>query len=429
MTPAARFAALIELTDLLLLEWQREMPRPAELVLKVYTRDRRYIGGGDRRALQESLFALLRRFGALKGQCEVAGLPITGRSLALLFSGEEAAALCAGGKYAPEAMTSDELQAMHKAQDTKHRALPEWLHTQLQLQYGEEAEALIAALMQPAPLDLRVNTLKATCEQARQSLAAEGIKTIAIPDLPQGLEAPRHARITQSKAYLQGWVEIQDRGSQRVIHLLVAALQATQGTARNEGFGAEPHPLIIDYCAGGGGKSLALAAAFNNQAEILAWDSDAKRLAQLAPRADRAGASCIALYHGDLSKTQIKQSDIVLVDAPCSGTGTLRRHPDLPWRLTSNKIAEYQQLQREILQRAAQQVKPGGYLCYATCSLLENENYQCVRDFLTKNIHFKVVTRPGMWDKEAAKNALSLQFLPHIHGSDGFYMALLKCEY
>jgi 16S rRNA (cytosine967-C5)-methyltransferase len=183
---------------------------------------------------------------------------------------------------------------------------------------------------------------------------------------------------------------------------------------------------IIDYCAGGGGKSLALASALNNHAEIIAWDWDAMRLSQLTPRAARAGAACIVKW--ELASDTLPLADIVLVDAPCSGTGTIRRHPDLPWRLTPKKIAEYQQLQSIVLQKAAQKVKKGGYLCYVTCSLLESENIQCVNDFLTNNINFRVAPLAQMWNKETAKIALSLQFLPHSHQSDGFYLALLKHE-
>jgi 16S rRNA (cytosine967-C5)-methyltransferase len=442
MTPAARFAALIELTDLLLAEWQRDSPRPAELVLKAYMRERRYIGGGDRRALQESLFALLRGLGAAKAKCASGGLPENGRSLAICFAGAEATALCEGGKYGAPPLSDAELHMIHAPLTTRHSLLPEWLDALLREQYGEEADALNAALQEPAPVDLRVNLIKTTREAARAALAKEGVETTPIEGLPEGLEAPRHANITQTQTYLNGWAEVQDRGSQGVIQNLLLALQTEQGEAQSVGFGENTHskeelesaargsmpPLIkiIDYCAGGGGKSLALASALNNHAEIIAWDWDAKRLSQLTPRAARAGAACIVKW--ELASDTLPLADIVLVDAPCSGTGTIRRHPDLPWRLTPKKIAEYQQLQSIVLQKAAQKVKKGGYLCYVTCSLLESENIQCVNDFLTNNINFRVAPLAQMWNKETAKIALSLQFLPHSHQSDGFYLALLKHE-
>ena len=457
MTPAARFAALMELTDLLLAEWQRPQPRPAELALKAYTRERRYMGGGDRKALQEALFGLLRGLGAAKGKCAAAGLPENGRSLCLAYVGAEAEALCEGGKYAPAPLSELELKMIHSPLATHHSPLPEWLDTLLRAQYGEEAEALMAALMLPATLDLRVNRLKATAAEAQQSLAAEGIETTPIDGLPDALEAPRHAPVMQSQAYLQGWVEVQDRGSQAVVAGLLGtghwALgigegiteQAPVGERSLGGQQADPalsvskanspsrsqetergQLKIIDYCAGGGGKSLALASMLGDAAQIIAWDVEPARLAQLAPRAERAGAKNISLW--TQAPEKLPEADLVILDVPCSGMGTIRRHPDLPWRLTPEKVKHYQQLQKIILRQGAQKVKKGGFLLYVTCSLLESENFQCVNDFLTDYSHFRVVTLPQIWDKEPSKEALSLQFLPHKHASDGFYAALLQRE-
>lgn len=452
----------MEITDLLLTEWQLEVPRPAEQVLKAYTRSRRYIGGGDRRALQESVFALLRKFGSLKAQIEAAGLPLNGRSLALFFAGEGAAALCTGG-YGPTALSEDERRASgirHQASDKD--SLPGWLHDRLLSQYGEETEALVTALMQPAPLDLRVNRLKATREQVQKALAAEGIETTPIDGLFDGLEAPRHAAISRSLAYRDGLVEIQDRGSQGVcdllLHFLSEFLQSEdpkilpcpgltraskargngpsgQARGRQDGDRCEqggaafpvprvPYPVIIDYCAGAGGKSLALASRLGEDYQIYAHDVDPERLKALGPRAERAGATTIRLCFKE--KDLPDQADLVLLDVPCSGTGTIRRHPDLPWRLTPKKLANYQQSQMDILCRAAPRVTPGGLLAYVTCSLLESENSQCVNEFLTAFPHFRVVSPGQIWNKDAERIAPWLRLLPHRQGSDGFFAAVLK---
>jgi 16S rRNA (cytosine967-C5)-methyltransferase len=234
MTPSARLSALIELIDALHAEWQQPQPRPAEQILKAYTSQRRYIGGGDRRALQESLFSFLRSYGAAKAACEAEKLPLTGRSLTLMHlaqRGEEVSALCQGGKYAPDSVTSDEWRALKEAQSTKHKArLPQWLEIKLHEQYGAETEALIAALMQPAPVDLRVNLLKTTSAKALAALKAEGIDATPIIGLPAGLTVSgRSIALTNTKAYQEGWIEIQDRGSQAVIEALLGYLQPEQG--------------------------------------------------------------------------------------------------------------------------------------------------------------------------------------------------------
>lgn len=442
MTPAARYAALIEIMDLLHQEWAGENPRPAEQVLKSYTAQRRYIGGGDRRHLQEALFTLLRGYGVAKAGCEATTMPLTGRSIVLMHlaqRGADIAAFSDGSKYAPERVT-DEEWATFKAQSTKHKAqLPEWLERLLQQQYGAETDALINALLQPAPLDLRVNLLKTTPEKALAALKSEGIEATPIPWLEAGLSvAGRSAPVTNTDAFKKGWVEIQDRGSQAVIETLLGYLESAQnrtietaqGAARSgRGSvalgGQAPHKIsILDYCAGAGGKSLALASALGNHAEIIAWDIHAERLAELEPRAARAGAKNITVWRN--APESLPLADIVLLDVPCSGTGTLRRHPDLAWRTTENKISEYSLLQRNILRKGAEKLRPGGVLIYVTCSLLETENFQSVNAFLTEFSDFRVANLPDLWNKDSATKVQMLRFLPHSHGSDGFFMAVLK---
>ncbi len=421
MTPAARFAALIEMVDSLLVEWQEPQPRPAELMLKAYARGRRYIGSGDRRALQEGTFALLRQFGHLRQTLTAAQYAVNGRNLCLLqqrMSGasiEEITELCSGGKYGAAALTAVESAffarsvMLARAEDL----LPQWLAAKLKAQYGEDFPALCEALMQSAPLDLRVNVLKATREDVQKWLAAEDIDTYAVEGLPDALTVTgRSAPVSQTKAFEKGLVEVQDRGSQAVIHALIQSLPPFRDR------------VIIDYCAGAGGKSLALAAGLDDHARIIAHDADEDRLAAIIPRAERAGVNSIELWEKEAER--LPEADLVLLDVPCSGTGTLRRHPDLAWRLTPEKIAYYQQLQRQIMAEAAPKVKRKGYLAYVTCSLLEDENNQNVSDFLASHGDFKVASMPQMWNKEDAKHVQALQFLPHIHESDGFFMVLLQ---
>lgn len=439
MTPAARYAALIEIMDLLHQEWAGENPRPAEQVLKSYTAQRRYIGGGDRRHLQEALFTLLRGYGAARAACEASALPVTGRSIVLMHLAqreEDIAEFSDGSKYAPESVTSDEWAAL-KVQSTRHKAqLPEWLETLLQQQYGAETDVLINALLQPAPLDLRVNLLKTTPEKALAALKSEGIEATPIAGIKAGLSVAGRQPITQSQAFQNGLVEIQDRGSQAVIETLLGYLRSAQsdnlqpeqvrGGASRGVWGDSPNQKIriLDYCAGAGGKSLALASALGNQAEIIAWDIHAERLAELEPRAARAGAKNVTVWRN--APESLPLADIVLLDVPCSGTGTLRRHPDLAWRVSENKISEYSLLQRSILRKGAEKLRPGGTLVYVTCSLLESENFQNVNAFLTEFSDFRVANLPDLWNKDSATKVQMLRFLPHSHGSDGFFMAVLK---
>lgn len=422
MNPAARLSALIELIDFLQEEWQQPQPRPAEQVFKFYTSKRRYIGGGDRRALQESLFTLLRGYGAAKAACEAHLLPLTGRSLALMHvtqRGEAVAALCEGGKYAPAALTDDEMAAIEKIAPTSTPVLPEWLDVLLRQQYGIEADALIEALMRPAAVDLRVNALQATPAEVIKSLQQEGIEAQVIKGLPNGLTiSGRSIPLDKTKAYLQGWIEIQDRGSQAVIETLLQSDAIEGVNAENKAI------TILDYCAGAGGKTLALASAFPHQVKIIAHDIHAARLAELAPRAERAGVNNIHIWQKDAAL--LPQAEVILLDVPCSGTGTLRRHPDLAWRLTPEKVKEYSILQRSILRKAAEKLKPQGVMIYVTCSLLESENFQNVNDFLNDYPDFKVANLSHLWDKEKAKILQMLQFLPHREESDGFFMVVLK---
>jgi 16S rRNA (cytosine967-C5)-methyltransferase len=423
MTPAARFAALIEIIDLLHQEWQQQpQPRPAEQLLRAYTQKRRYIGGGDRRALQEGLFALLRDYGVLRQHCLAQGLPISGRSLVLLHLAkrkESAAVVFTGTAYSPAKLTELEhraFEAVAQCTDAEKPIFPAWLEDLLHTQYQAETDALCAALQQPAPLDLRVNLSKVTLQRAQDSLQKEGIATEIITGLNGGLTVEgRSVAVTQTQAYQQGWVEVQDRGSQAVAEMIADTVAVQQSPF-----------TVIDYCAGAGGKSLALAALLGDSCWILAYDINPERLGALPERADRAGATTIRLWQQ--TPETLPLAEVVVVDVPCSGTGTLRRHPDLAWRLTPQQIEKYQQMQQEILQKAAKLVKPGGWLFFITCSLLECENNQQLSAFLVHKSDFRVVNLGRLWNKADATSLQPFQILPHRHHSDGFFLAGLKRE-
>jgi 16S rRNA (cytosine967-C5)-methyltransferase len=272
------------------------------------------------------------------------------------------------------------------------------------------------AFTQAAPTDLRANTLKATRDEAMAALASAGIAAAPTPHSPVGLRLEGRANIAGLAAYRDGLVEVQDESSQ------LAALLA----------GAKPGMRVLDLCAGAGGKSLALAAAMGNRGAILACDSDAKRLARLAPRLARSGARIVetrALGGTSQAKDALGKFDRVLVDAPCSGSGTWRRHPDAKWRLTPAKLAEYFVAQAALLRQAAEHVRPNGQVIYAVCSILPAEGAAQVEAFLSVNKGWRVIPADTAWREASGSKAPfdgpHMLLTPHRHRTDGFFAAVL----
>ncbi|MBF0182716.1 MAG: RsmB/NOP family class I SAM-dependent RNA methyltransferase, partial [Magnetococcales bacterium] len=299
-------------------------------------------------------------------------------------------------------------------------SLPDWLWETWAGRWGqEEAMRLATALNQPASTDLRVNRLRADRTRVMAALAEAGMEAEPLPDLPDGLRLPRHYPVTTLPAFRQGLFEIQDAGSQRIPLLLAP----------------RPGESVVDLCAGGGGKTLHMAAMMGNRGRILATDTDPGRLARLGPRMKRAGASIIrthAIRHeGDpWLRAMTGKADAVLVDAPCSGTGTLRRHPEIKWRLTPEQIAAFFDRQCALLDAGARLTRPGGRLLYATCSLLRQENEAVVAAFLAQNRAFRLLPasrtlarrgEDGVYPEEPF-----LTLLPHVAGCDGFFAALFS---
>ena len=309
-------------------------------------------------------------------------------------------------------------------QALREAPIPEWLADELRSAVGDdEFEALVACLAQPGMLDLRVNLVKCRPEQALTALHAEGICVEASSVMAEALHVDGKPNIEKSKAYQRGMVEVQDLGSQ----LLARLVQPKRGQ------------LIVDFCAGAGGKTLALASALRGTGKVFALDISSARLARLSPRLERSSLPNVwpmtisSLKDARLS-TLRQKADAVLVDAPCSGTGTLRRSPDLKWRLNKDKLGQFTAQQLEILQAAASLVRPGGRLVYATCSLLPSENAAVVDQFLSEHPQAHRVSAQetllsqrillpqawGAWSKSG-----DLQLWPHRSGTDGFYAAVL----
>jgi 16S rRNA (cytosine967-C5)-methyltransferase len=296
--------------------------------------------------------------------------------------------------------------------------LPDWLVDRLAAGLGaDELLALARGLNQPAPLDLRVNSFKADRDEVLSQLAADGIEAAPCRYAPLGIRLKGKPSLARQPLYLAGKIEVQDEGSQLLGHLLAPK--------RGE--------MVVDFCAGAGGKTLLLGALMRSTGRLYAFDVAEKRLAKMKPRLARAGLSNVhpVLINGENDihvKRLAGKIDRVLVDAPCSGLGTLRRNPDLKWRQTPASVAELTRKQADILAGAARLVKPGGRLVYATCSILPEENETIVDAFLAAHADFVQLPAGELLAKQgiAIDGSANLRLLPHTHGTDGFFAAALE---
>lgn len=384
MTPGARVAAAIGVLEAWL------AGEPAEHALTAWARGARYAGSKDRAAVRDHVYDVLRR----KGSCAALGgeTDETGRSLMLgllRLLGQSPEALFTGEGHAPAPLTAAE-QVAPIAEPDPWRDIPGWLHPALRADLGPQADAIIAAMRDRAPLYLRVNGRKATVEQVEESLSSDRIKTKKTDHLTalEVVENPR--RLRQSAAYQAGLVEIQDLS----VQMACAAVDWPRDGR------------ILDFCAGGGGKTLAIAD--RSAAALFAHDAAPRRMSDLPARAARAGIACTVLSTDDLPRHA--PYDAVLCDVPCTGSGTWRRDPEAKWRLTPGRLAELGDLQRRIVTQAAGLVAPGGRLVYMTCSLLQAENTAVVEDMLLAR----------GWRLVAARRYTPLE------ASDGFFVAELQ---
>lgn len=412
MTPGARVAAAIEIIE----EIERGL-RPADDVVRQWGRSHRFAGSKDRRAISSQVYAVLRRRGYYARAVSAAPRALV---LADLVLGEgkapqEVAALFSGEGHAPLALNDDEhtlistLSGLHR-DGLPSYDVPEFLLPELTKAYGENLDEALAALDTPAPLDLRVNTLRTTRDDAAAALAAVGIEAAPTPHAATGLRVVGNPLIAGTIAYKEGHVEPMDEGSQ-----LAAAL-----------VDARPGMQVADLCAGAGGKTLALAATMQNKGQIYATDSDARRLGNLAPRMKRADARNIHPMKwpqdGNFGELHGK-CDRVLLDVPCSGSGAWRRHPELKWRIDDAALEQVTKTQDALLRTAAPLVKPGGRLVYITCSVLPVENERRIEAFLEANSDFSLVVSPN---DPAPSGATGLRLQPHTHSTDGFFISRLE---
>ncbi len=428
MTPAARLAAAIEL----LTEVDAFPRRPADAVANDFFRNRRFIGSGDRRAVSERAWRVLRCRRRLAWWLERAGTAPTPRMLvgaSLLLEGWTVAGLkqsYSGGQYGAAAMLADELAAAEQlaGHTLDHPEMPpavrlevpDWLLPHLEARFTGALQPEVAAMEREAPLDLRVNLLLGTREQAVAALAEEGIPAEPTPISPWGLRIAGRRAVTSGKAFQSGLVEVQDEGSQ-----LVAAL-----------VGAGPQMRVADWCAGAGGKTLALAMTMQNHGHIVACDVHDKRLEGAVRRLRRAGVHNVErhlIVAGDKwAKRRAGTFDRVLVDAPCTGTGTWRRNPDARARLRPIDLQELLPKQAAILDDASRLVRAGGRLVFATCSLLVEENEAQVDAFLSRHPDFTVLPLAQAWPLEAALpcDGPFLSLTPLRNNTDGFFGAVLQ---
>src|SRR4051794_4674839 len=434
MTPGARIAAAIDILAAI-----DAGGRPADDIAAEYFRRRRYIGAKDRVQVAAYVYAVLRHRAVLDwwiGRASKAEIGSDARSRAiaalLLIDGwrsNDVAASFDGGRFRPAALSPAErllaraLAGRSLTHPEMPRAvacdLPDWLEPYLAAVYGRHLEDEMAALNAPAPFDLRVNALKADRETARRALAAEQIHAEPTPWSPLGLRLKHRAPLAATSAFKDGLVEVQDEGSQ------LAALLAD----------ARPGMRVVDFCAGAGGKTLALAAQMKNRGKLVACDVAAWRLERAGTRLRRAGISNVerrplSSERDPWVKHHPKSFDRVFVDAPCLGIGSWRRNPDGKWRATPQDLAELVPRQRDILASAARLVKPGGRLVYATCSLLREENEAQAEAFLMAHPDFSLYSAAQAWAETIGGQSPAgddyLRLTPARHGTDGFFVAIFE---
>jgi 16S rRNA (cytosine967-C5)-methyltransferase len=392
---------------------------PADETLSRFFRAHRDLGRKDRSFIAEGVFAVLRR----KRSLELAAGSAEPRALLLAallrVNGFSARALEGMLKPDEHALVARIKSAHPEGLAPAVRAdLPDWLWQKLAAERSEEEAMRIAqSLLNPAPLDLRVNLARVDRQAVLDRLAADGIEASATRYSPAGIRLASKIAINRHALFAEGLVEVQDEGSQLLAWLL--------GPRRSE--------MIADYCAGAGGKTLALAMLMRGTGRVYAMDVSPKRLAALAPRAARAGITSVhpmALSGDNDSRVKRLAGKIerVLVDAPCSGFGTLRRNPDLKWRQGPKGIAELAEKQGRILDSASRLVKPGGRLVYATCSILAEENEAVVDAFTARRREFSELSCMELMSAQRIPVEVGprLRLWPHLHGTDGFFAAAFE---
>ncbi|MDA1100535.1 MAG: RsmB/NOP family class I SAM-dependent RNA methyltransferase [Proteobacteria bacterium] len=430
MIPGARIQAAIELLDQI-----ADAAAPADHLVAGFFRGRRYAGSKDRRSVTETVYDVLRRKGEYAWWAD--GTDSRRLVLAHLMAKDNAnagdiATLFSGEKFCPASLDDGEHAALAQMPLAAAKAAPawvrgnypEWLAASLVRRFGSELEGEMAALQGRAEVDLRVNILKSTPAKVAAELKGHDIGTVPGAFAPTALRLDSHRTMSKHALYLSGAIEIQDEGSQ-----LVALLCAVG-----------PGQQVVDYCAGAGGKSLALAAQMENKGQIFAFDSEPRRLEPLRTRLQRAGVRNVQVHAlGDRSAVAALsgltgKADRVLLDVPCSGSGAWRRNPESKWRLSEEQLLRYGAAQGRILRSTAPLVRAGGRLIYATCSILMEENEDQIEGFLAEQPAFSVLPISRVWDEVMTSpdrptcpcDDPYLRLTPARHGTDGFFVAVLE---
>lgn len=423
-----RISAAIEI----LTEIERRY-RPANVALKDWARSNRFAGSHDRAAIGNLVFDALRKKLSMAWRMQ----DDTPRSLAIATSvwswgidSEQLKTQLAEDKFSPGPLTDKEINALQKsnlddAPPCVRANLPEWIYPKFENQYGDKVIELGKALSERAPIDIRVNSLKA--DRAKVEKALKQFNPQQTQYAPNALRImptvgdKKSPAIEAELAHAKGWFEIQDEGSQ-IASLLVRA---------------KPGDQVLDYCAGSGGKTLAMSSQMENKGQLHAYDTDKYRLKPIIERIKRAGCRNVQVHNaGNEEELEPLKHvmDIVLIDAPCTGTGTWRRHPDAKWRLTEKALNDRIKDQQIILEKAHHYVKPGGKLVYVTCSLLREENNEQIEKFCVDRPEFRIENFQSINEEmqiscpliSADNEEKMLTLTPNMHSADGFFIAILQ---
>jgi 16S rRNA (cytosine967-C5)-methyltransferase len=407
---------------------------PADIIINHYFKARRYIGSKDRGAIAELVYFIIRNYATLcwwaekHNQKGARALAIATQLLHYKHTLIDLHNFCNGDAFSPAKLSTEEVTYAKalEGKDMLHEDMPDhvrlnypaWMEDDLRASLGEGWQEELAALNKEAPVDLRTNTLLATRDELIAALREEQYEVEPTPISPIGVRMKTRAPIFTSACFKRGWFEMQDEGSQ-----LVAQLAPVK-----------PGDKVIDFCAGAGGKTLAIAALMKNKGRILAWDTSEKRLDQMKPRLARAKVDnvqrhVIASETDPFLKRHKSSADLVIIDAPCSGSGTWRRNPDLKWRFKETDLQEICAIQKRILESASRLIKLNGYLLYITCSLLQSENDKAIATFLTHQKNFRVAEPEKIWSNffpQTIRQDGALHLTPHKDGTDGFFAYLLQ---
>jgi 16S rRNA (cytosine967-C5)-methyltransferase len=429
MRLGGRLAAAIEVLDDI-----DARHRPAADALKDWGLSHRFAGAGDRAAIGNIVYDALRRRRSAVWLLDEESSRALAIGALMLEGGKDARALngeLEGDRFAPAPLSAEEVartesRRLADAPEAVRADCPDWCVPLFIRAFGDEWVREAAALSERPPLDLRVNTLKADRGKVLQALKGSGAGPA--PIMASGIRVPpivgagRHPNVQVEPAFQKGWFEIQDEGSQIVADLALAA------------GGGKVGGQVLDFCAGAGGKTLALSAAMGNHGQIFAHDADKSRLAPIFERLRRAGSRNVQVIQPSALPPLENSMDLVLVDAPCTGSGTWRRRPDSKWRLTERQLEQRRAEQAAILDDAGRYVKPGGRLAYITCSVFSEENADQVVAFLARSAAYRTIDHEGLWRARHPDHANAARFdprggivlTPARTGTDGFFCSILE---